>query len=113
MIDDTQVPVLDFREVYYACAMDPALAGRLKLNGNASVVKDNKMLVERHSGWATWCHTSFTFVPPQKYFDTHPEYYSLVNGERKPRQLCFTNPDIVDITVAKIRELFDRPIDAL
>ena len=110
-IADTQVPVLDYREVYYYDAMDPAFAGRLKLNGNASKIENGKMVIERHAGWSTWCHTSFTFVPPKKYFKEHPEYYSLQKDGRKARQLCFTNPELVDITVAKIRDLLKHPID--
>ncbi|MEN8127286.1 MAG: DUF4838 domain-containing protein [Planctomycetota bacterium] len=113
LINDTQVPVLNFREVYAYDAMDPAFAGRIKLNGNAGNIKDSKMLTERHAGWTTWCHTSFTFVPPEKYFKEHPEYYSLLNGERKAKQLCFSNPEIVDIAAAKVKDLLDNPVDSI
>ena len=110
-INDTQIPVLDYREVYYSDAMDPNFAGRLKLNGNASKINNGKMVIERHAGWTTWSHTLFTFVPPSKYFKKHPEYYSLNKGERKTRQLCLTNPEIVDVAVANIRNLLKNPID--
>jgi hypothetical protein len=110
-INDVQVPVLDFREVYYADPMDPDFAARLKLNGNASKMKDHKLVSERHSGWGTWCHTFFTFVTPDKYFKDHPEYFSLTGGQRKASQLCLTNPDVFDITVARIKELTEHPRD--
>ncbi|MCD6362034.1 MAG: DUF4838 domain-containing protein [Armatimonadetes bacterium] len=37
-----------------------------------------------------------------KYFDEHPEYYALVNGERRPMvgthgQICTSNPEVVEI----------------
>jgi len=110
-IDDTQVPVLDYREVYYADAMDPDFAARLKLNGNASTMKDGKMVSERHAGWGTWCHTAFSFVPPEEYFEQHPEYYSLINGKRQAKQLCFTNPEVLEVVSLRMRELIAQPTD--
>lgn len=110
-IADTQVPVLDYREVYYADAMDPVLAGRLKLNGNASTMKDGQMTFERHAGWATWCHTAFAFVPPETYFDDHPEYYSLLDGQRQAKQLCFSDPGVFEVVCERVRQLMDQPMD--
>jgi len=110
-IDEVQVPAFEFREVYYAHLMDPDLAARLRLNGNASTMKDHAMAIERHADWATWCHTAFSFVPPAKYFKDHPEYYSLTSGKRQPQQLCFSNPDLQEIVAAKIREMLKQPVD--
>lgn len=110
-IDDTQVPVLDFREVYCSDFMDPVFAGRLRLNGNASKMKDGNMIAERHAGWATWCHTSFTFVPPEVYAEDHSEYYTLIDGKRHARQLCFSHPDILEIATEKIKKLTDQPVE--
>ena len=45
------------------------------------------------------CHTSFNYLPPEKWFKDHPEYYSMTpdgkrNGVRNAQsQLCYTNPD--------------------
>ncbi|MEN6545816.1 MAG: DUF4838 domain-containing protein [Armatimonadia bacterium] len=39
-------------------------------------------------------HTFFGWMPPDKYFAEHPEYYSLIRGERRKSQLCFTNPGL-------------------
>lgn len=52
------------------------------------------------------CHTFFRFVSPDEYFDTHPEYFSMVNGRRvrDRTQLCLTNPDVLAITVRKLKE---------
>jgi hypothetical protein len=104
-INDTQIPSLKFREVYYADAMDPAFAARQKLNGNASIIQNGKLAREKHRGWGTWCHTFYTFVPPDKYFAEHPEYFSLINGKREPvSQLCVTNPDVFKITLAELKK---------
>ena len=50
------------------------------------------------------CHTFLRLVPPDKYYDTHPEYYSLVKGKRMRRhaQLCLTNPDVFEIVLSNV-----------
>lgn len=56
-----------------------------------------------------YVHTFTRLVPPEKYFDTHPEYFSLINGERvKYGQLCLSNPDLVSITINTLREAMKR-----
>lgn len=44
-------------------------------------------------------HTTLVLVPPEKYFDEHPEYFSEINGRRirEATQLCMTNPEVADI----------------
>lgn len=110
-MNEIQVPAFEFREVYYADLMDPDLAARLKLNGNASTMKDHAMAIERHAGWGTWCHTAFSFVPPGTYFKEHPDYYALTGGRRQQTQLCFSNTNVLEVAVAKIRELIRQPAD--
>ena len=52
-------------------------------------------------------HTFHRLVPPDKYFEDHPEYYSLIDGERrwKKGQLCLTNEDVVTIAANKAIEV--------
>ncbi len=112
-IDDTQVPAFRFREVYYSDAMDPDYARRHKLNGNASIVRDGRLVEEMHRGWGLWCHSFFSLVPPDTYFDTHPEYFSLVDGKRvRDKQLCLTNPDVLRITLDSLRRMMAEEPDA-
>lgn len=46
-------------------------------------------------------HTFNRLVPPETYFDDHPEYFSLVDGKRQREgnkvQLCLTNPEVLRI----------------
>lgn len=49
-------------------------------------------------------HTFEKLVPRGKYFETHPEYYSLVNGKRVHDQLCLSNPDVLNIVVEELKE---------
>lgn len=44
------------------------------------------------------CHTFEHFVNSGKYFSSHPEYFSLRDGERKPyTQLCLSNPEVLEL----------------
>lgn len=106
-IDDTQVPKLQYREVYYYEAMDPDFALRHKLNGNSSDTVNGSITSgsERHTGWGLWCHTFNLHVPPEKYFEDHPEYFSMIDGKRtKGWQLCLTNPDVLRLTIEDLKK---------
>ena len=39
-------------------------------------------------------------------FQDHPEYFSLIDGQRKQRQLCISNPDVLKIAVNATKEYF-------
>ena len=50
------------------------------------------------------CHTFARLMPTEKWFDSHPEYFSEVKGKRirvQP-QLCLTNPDVVRICTEEV-----------
>lgn len=54
------------------------------------------------------CHSSFDYVPPEKYGKEHPEYYSVgLDGKRRAVrnsscQLCYTNPDTYRIALESL-----------
>ena len=58
-------------------------------------------------------HHWFTAIPPDRYFADHPEYFSLIQGQRRPVQLCTSNPDVVDLYVADITGRFAANPDFL
>lgn len=49
-------------------------------------------------------HSYFRFISPGEFFDTHPEYFSEIGGERirDEAQLCLTNPDVLDIVTERM-----------
>ena len=56
-----------------------------------------------------WVHTFDRLLPSRKYGKTHPEYYSFINGERRPgsaSQWCLTNPDVFEIVSGRIDSIF-------
>lgn len=40
-------------------------------------------------------HNWNELVPEASYWADHPEYFSLIGGERKVRQLCTSNPEVI------------------
>ena len=46
-------------------------------------------------------HSFFEILPPAKHFAAHPEWYSLVGGERVAKQLCLTNPEMEEAFIAE------------
>jgi len=108
-IDDTQIPVLEYRDPYYGQNFDPDWHLRNKSNttmSNLEIMHGGKM---KYVGFV---HTFDSLVPVEKYFDDHPEYYSMINGERikKYTQLCLTNPEVLKIAIAGVRKwLMENP----
>ncbi|MFH0759927.1 MAG: DUF4838 domain-containing protein [Bacteroidota bacterium] len=51
-----------------------------------------------------YVHTMNTLLPWQTYFNKHPEYFAEINGKRVIDQPCFSNPEVLKITVAKLKE---------
>src|ERR1051325_11594189 len=54
------------------------------------------------------CHAFSHWCPPDEYFETHPEYYSFIDGKRQPVQLCVTHPDVERIVAERIIAQLDR-----
>ena len=110
-LDETVIPPLEYRETYWhAAERFPDLAIKRGFNG---AYYHN--MEARHGGdmrYYGFAHTMFSYVSPDEYFDTHPEYFSMVDGKRirERTQLCLTNPDVLEITKKKLRQnIIDHP----
>lgn len=55
-------------------------------------------------------HIYNTLFPEAEYYESHPEYYALVNGKRVAgnAQICFSNPEVLKKVGQMAREHFDR-----
>ena len=91
-LNHSETPAVGIRQMDYFDAQDAAFLAHNKVNSIwNSQVNDYGNLV---GYWG--CHTFDALVASNKYFATHPEYFSLRDGERKPHtQLCLTNPDVL------------------
>ena len=56
-----------------------------------------------------WVHTFDRILPSSKYGKAHPEYFSFINGQRRPgtaSQWCLSNPEVFEIVSQKIDSVF-------
>ncbi len=98
------VPPLEYRTTDYVCARDADWAARNRLNGQWSEIDEARGGRIIYKGFV---HTFNALVPPGDYFATHPEYYSEIKGKRfgpDRSQLCLTNPEVLEIALATLRE---------
>lgn len=52
--------------------------------------------IEPLDEWGMFVHTFQHLIPPEKYFEEHPEYFSLIEGRRlSDAQLCLSNPEVI------------------
>jgi len=106
------VPPFTFRWSYYAeNSAHPAFAARKRIN---TIPKDEKFGGVTPQNLIN--HSFHRLCPASKYGEEHPEYFALVDGERKLEmhgggpELCLTNPDVVDVVVeAVLKDLRAQP----
>lgn len=110
-------PAFEMRQPYwYDMMVHPNFAARLRVNGynhtNLRGVALDHLGGDsyRFGGGLSSCHTFNKLCDPIKYFDEHPEYFSLVKGKRlkENTQLCLTNPDVLDIVTSNVLERIRR-----
>jgi hypothetical protein len=102
-LDLHEKPDFEYREPYYTEALDRDWAVRNRTNGNFQHLDAS---VGGRVAYGEFVHTFNSLVPPEQYFDTHPEYFSMVNGKRMKGyyQLCLTNPDVLRLTIEKVQQ---------
>jgi hypothetical protein len=94
------VPPLRLRDPFYADAWDADWSLRNRTNAPNARVREEWGGYTDYDG--LFVHTYFSLVPPDKYFKDHPEYFSMIDGQRTRRQLCETNPDVVRIATEAV-----------
>ena len=99
-------PKLISREPYHDLARPMLFSARNKGNGDID---------EKHGGRLSilnWVHSAYHYIPPQKYFEVHPEWFSEIDGERTyvNAQLCLTNDEMrKELTKNVLEELRAHP----
>jgi len=60
-------------------------------------------------------HTQHALLPHSEYFDKHPEYFALIDGERSKLgyrcKLCYSNPDVAREVARRMAELLEADPD--
>jgi hypothetical protein len=110
-LDETQAPAFEYREPFFTEAFDRDWAARNKTNGAHSLLDDSTggKLV-----YHPFVHSFYQLLPPDKYFQDHPEYYSLIDGRRRWErgQLCLTNPEVLRLATDAVRGWIRQRPDA-
>ncbi|MFR1758842.1 MAG: DUF4838 domain-containing protein, partial [Christensenellaceae bacterium] len=110
-LDVTRIPPLEYRETFWhGPEMNPLFAVKRGLNG--SIFNNYPEKVGGGIQYYYFGHSFFQYVSPDEYFDQHPEYFSMVDGQRirEQTQLCLTNPEVLEITKKKLRQnIIDHP----
>src|SRR5690606_874898 len=94
-INDTQVPVITFRDTHYRGTWDPEYTEWHKLDPEPDGGRPD---------WGMWVHPFNELVPPSTYYGQHPEYFALVKGKRIPTQPCLSKPAVLEININNLRK---------
>lgn len=103
-LNEIQTPPLEYREVFWSEFIhDADFAARHRLNGNSY------RLEEKHGGrfvvYFPFVHSFDMLVPPD-LFASHPEYFPLIDGQRKGGyvQRCLSHPDVLRIATERVQQ---------
>ena len=102
-LDITQIPPLEYRENGYLDTFYPQWAARNRHNGSNHELGEAQGQSIRYFPYV---HTFDGLVPVAEYFDTHPEYFSMIDGKRirERTQLCLTNPEVLAIAKRRVHQ---------
>ena len=102
-LDEMQKPAFEYREPFFREASDKDWAARNKMNGSSMNLDDS---TGGKFEYYPFVHTFYSILPPDKYSGDHPEYYALVDGQRRGEraQLCLTNPNVLRLTIKTVLE---------
>ncbi len=111
--DILESPAFDYRDLYWSTTFDETISAKLKINGALVGGGYGRVLSDTVGGGITYAgpyfvHTFKYIIPADKYFDTHPEYFSEIDGKRTGEdlysQICMTNEEVLQITIDTVKE---------
>ncbi|MBQ4112413.1 MAG: DUF4838 domain-containing protein [Clostridia bacterium] len=112
-LDLTEVSPFEFRDLYWTCTYRPDFAVKRRINaglaGGGSHRRDISPEWGGCIGYAGphFVHTFERLVPAQEFFESHPEYFSMIDGERTAKhlysQLCLSNPEVLAIVIERVK----------
>ncbi len=101
LLNHSEAPGIRVRNDFYYEAFNPTWAAHNRVNG-AMNSRQQPGGVEGY--WSV--HTFYPLLSPEEFFESHPEYFSLIEGKRihERAQLCLTNPDVLDIVTDRLKQ---------
>ena len=113
-LDKSGKPAFIYRDIYRHERMkdSPKTAIRNRLNRNGDQRIPAAFGGTFDYGEPYHCHTFNKYVPVEEYMESHPEYFSLVNGKRVGGfyhgQLCLSNPELKPLFVNKLLKYIEE-----
>jgi hypothetical protein len=100
-------PVIGYRDIHMIYGNDGgrfSAHNRLNREGDRRIEKEYGGCMDY--GPPYHVHTFYRYFPPKEYFSRKPEYFSLIDGERRAErhQLCLTNHELRDLFVEKLKQ---------
>ncbi len=103
-------PAFEYREAYWRGALDGRFALKMRLNSARANIPPEwggRVMFYNYS------HTFEQLVSPEEFFDSHPEYFSQIEGvrQRDKSQLCLTNTDVLHIVINRVLEWMRKHLE--
>ena len=99
-------PTIQYRDIYQFYGSD---GGRFPARNRANRDGDARISADyggcRDYGPPYHVHTFYKYIPPKKYLETHPEWFSEIKGRRvaEHHQLCLSNKELRKVFIDKLR----------
>lgn len=103
-------PFFHYRDIYMLYGYDEGrFAARNRLNRDGDAPMSSAYGGTLNYGPPYHVHTFESYFPPAQYFATHPEWFSLIDGERlgERSQLCLTNAALRQAFLGKLRDFIE------
>ena len=108
-IKDREVPVVQYRDLYYSDAYDETYTNWQKLD---HFDQPDKIAGQPRLWGEIWSSSFMYVIPAKTYFNDHPEFFALNGNKRTPDQLCLTNDAMFDEYVKNFTNLMKRYPDS-
>jgi hypothetical protein len=101
-------PQMISREMYHRDAQPTVFSARMKGNGNLTPEYGGGVRI------VNFVHSFYKYLPPEKYFEAHPDWYAEIKGKRQHdhAQLCLTNEAMTRELIKNVLETLRKTPDA-
>ncbi len=120
IVDEVNNPSFAYREMWYYTPHHSqdyadwhALHHRIRVGDSNQYIWDSRFSGPLHWAEGMYVHTFQKLIPPQRYFDRHPEWFTETDGRRvRDGQLCLSNPEVLDTLCANLAKMMEQQPDA-
>lgn len=112
IIDEVKDFAFEHRDVYFNFAFDGSYASKNMLNSNLADLSERKGGRRR---WYNFHHSFQDLCSTDEFFDTHPEYFSYIDGKRvrEHTELCLSNEEVYNIVLNKLTKWIEENKDCI